>query len=177
MKLSKLIILIASSLVVTACTFDNSDLSKSIALVHVMPAGEVDPLPKAYEYNKVDYIYDENRNPFFPSIAAMNPVEVKPAFEDNGIRPDAGRAKEALESFKLDTLQFVGIVSLNKNEWYLIRDSLGLVHKVRQGNFIGQNNGVILKADRTAMVVQEIVPREDGGYVYINSELAYLLPP
>jgi type IV pilus assembly protein PilP len=162
--------MLTASLFLTGCEQDNRDLESTIKVIKAGPGSPVEPLPEVYEYQKVEYTYNKDINPFVPSIITV--VEAEPS-EDNGIKPDFDRELEKLEAFDLDSLQYVGIFVHKGEKWLLIRDPLGLVHKVRPGNYLGKHHGLIIKAVKKQLTVQEIIPKEEGGYIYRDQILTY----
>jgi type IV pilus assembly protein PilP len=80
------------------------------------------------------------------------------------VRPDDERTKEYLEQFTLDSLQMVGLLERDGQNWTLIRDPEGGIHRVQVGNYLGRDHGRIVDMDETFVAVVEIVPdgTEDG---------------
>lgn len=80
------------------------------------------------------------------------------------MRPDTNRAREYLERFTLDSLLMVGSLERGGQDWTLIRDPDGGIHRVRMGNFLGRDHGRIVEMGGTFIAVIEIVPdgTEDG---------------
>lgn len=54
------------------------------------------------------------------------------------------RRREPLEEFPLDTLRMVGILERNQERWGLVQTRDGTVHRLKVGNYIGQNYGKIV---------------------------------
>lgn len=67
------------------------------------------------------------------------------------------RRKEPLEDFALNSLQLVGIVIKNEQKWALIADANGQVHRLTQGNYLGQQEGRIDKIDSQQVVISEMI--------------------
>jgi type IV pilus assembly protein PilP len=83
---------------------------------------------------------------------------------DNGIRPDSNRRREALESFDIGELQFVGTLE-QENIWALVRAPDGVIHRVQAGNYMGRNHGKITSISETKLTLKEIVPNGRGGFI------------
>ena len=54
---------------------------------------------------------------------------------------------------------------MNNVDWALITESNGSVHRVRVGNYLGQNHGRIVSISDTNVNVVEIVPDGQGGWI------------
>ncbi|MCB1806986.1 MAG: pilus assembly protein PilP, partial [Candidatus Competibacteraceae bacterium] len=84
---------------------------------------------------------------------------------DTGIRPDLDRDKEELEKYSLGSLDMVGTFSDFDNEeiWALIKAPDGIVHRVRKGNYLGENFGEIFNISEDKIEILEIVPDPQAG--------------
>lgn len=133
-----------------------NDLTQYVQKVQAQPGPPLKPIPQMKPYETYTYTAQTLRSPFQPQ------VEEKPT---SAVRPDADRNKEYLEQFPLDSLTMVGTIDMDGTRYALIRDSEGLVHRVKAGNYIGQNDGRILEISSTGLTLREIVPNGLGGYV------------
>jgi type IV pilus assembly protein PilP len=59
----------------------------------------------------------------------------------------------------------VGTLERSDNQFALIQDATGLVHRVQSGNYIGQNYGEITSIAEDAVQVLEIVADGLGGWM------------
>ena len=78
----------------------------------------------------------------------------------SGVKPDANRPKEPLEAFPLETLRMVGTLSQDKQTFGLVRAGANLF-RVKKGNYMGLNFGVITAIDENEIKLKELV--QDGG--------------
>ena len=83
--------------------------------------------------------------------------------KNNGMEPDRGRPREALEGFPLENLKFTGLLEKNKVRAALIKSPDGVVHQVTQGNYLGQNFGMIVEITDTEIKLKEIVTDDVSG--------------
>ena len=74
------------------------------------------------------------------------------------------RPREPLESEPLDALTMVGTLSNVAGKFGLVLDSGGLVHRVKVGNFMGQNYGRITDITESEIKLVEIIRDGLGGY-------------
>ncbi|HHC74767.1 MAG TPA: pilus assembly protein PilP [Thiothrix sp.] len=173
-KFSLLAISLGISL--SACQTDMSDLTTKVAQIKARPAGIIDPIPEQQPY--LSYSYPQHRRDPFnssklkPSRVRTIPekVEEKPKVE-KGVPLDLTRPPEFLESYPLDSLGYVGTVSKEKTEWALIKNKNGAVHRVKRGNYLGQDHGKIINITETKLYLQETVPNGLGGYKHRETTL------
>ena len=122
-------------------------LSRSLLLLCLLGV-----LLKAYE--AFAYSATNLRSPF------DRPIEVRKTTQLQAIaaiKPDENRAKEFLEQFTLDSLLMVGTLARDKNNWTLIKDPEGGVHRVQAGNYLGRHHGKIVDMTDTSVAIVEIV--------------------
>ena len=151
----------AALIAVTAgCGNDMSDLDDYIGDVKQRPGGRIEELPQVKVYESFTYAANDERSPFVPE-AARNVVQRS----DSGIKPDDNRNREYLEEFPLDALRMVGSLTSNNTVYALVQTDDGLIHRVRPGNHMGQNDGRIVSITDSEIQVIEIVPDGLGGYM------------
>ena len=139
----------------------NEDLNAFMAAEEAKPGGRIDPLPASPPYVSVVYSSAGIRAPFeIPRTVALQQETGTPTDA-----PNSSRAKEYLERFNFAELTVVGNIMMNEVEWALIAESNGSVHRVRVGNYLGQNHGQIVSISDTNVNVVEIVPDGQGGWI------------
>jgi type IV pilus assembly protein PilP len=85
--------------------------------------------------------------------------------------PNLNRPRQYLERFPLDSLSMVGTI-YSHGTWYaLIKDPNGLIHRVTDGDYLGQDDGKIVSISTGGVELRELLPNGTGGWV---SERAYL---
>ncbi len=107
------------------------------------------------------FTYDsqDRRNPFDLS------AEEQEQSAASGPQPDQNRTREPLESFPLDGLKMSGTLGLAKSMEGLVRDPDGVVHRVRVGNYLGQNYGRIIAIAEEKIDLVELIPNGSGGWM------------
>lgn len=120
--------------------------------------GNVPPLPELRPFPVVSYDAADKLDPF--SAARIEPERKEGAGAN---MPDFDRPREQLESFPLETISFIGLVSKSKNK---ARHALvqvdGVVYQVGTGNYMGQNFGRISEITDTEIILKEIVQDPTG---------------
>ena len=143
------------------CSANMDELDGYINTVKARPGGRVDPLPEVTPYEIFVYKADIEgfRSPFLPDT----PQTV--AGEAGGVRPDADRIREYLESFSLDTMDMVGTLALAGTTYGFVQDADGLIHRVVPGNYLGQNDGRIVSISASEIQLVEIISDGIGSYI------------
>ena len=150
------------ALVLVSCADHGfSDLDAFMAEKRARPGGVSEPIPTFKAYEAFAYAATTLRSPF------DRPVDIRQLAALSAraaLRPDSNRPKEYLERFTLDSLQMVGSLERSGQDWTLIKDPDGGIHRVQVGNFLGRDHGKIVEMGDTFVAVIEIVPdgTEDG---------------
>ncbi|MGI9291721.1 MAG: pilus assembly protein PilP [Gammaproteobacteria bacterium] len=141
----------------------DDELISYVDEVKARPGGRIEPLPQIKPYEKFVYAANDVRSPFErarPEKAASR-----------GPKPNIDRNKEYLEQFPLDTLEMVGTLDREGTTFALIQTQDGMVHRVVQGNFIGQNDGRIVAVNDAEVRLEELVPDGIGGFYKRSAEI------
>ncbi len=168
MRVLRLCVL-GSVLILVGCSSGMSDLEQYVEEVRERTEAPIEPMPEIRQPELYAYRSRAEglRDPFTPAVEEEEPVTTT----DNGIRPDALRRKEELESFSLDTLRMVGTLEQD-DQWALVKNKQGVIYRVKPGNYMGRNHGRIsaIYDDRIELV--EIVPDRAGGYTERPAQLS-----
>lgn len=165
------ILILSIAVLLAGCQKEKEDLGSYVASVKAQQKPDIEPMPVMKHYEKHSYSSAELRDPFVPTVVEV-PIKEDKKIVDNGIRPQEHRLKEALESYPLSDLQFVGTLE-QESRWALIRASDGVISRVQVGNYLGQNNGKILMISETELTLKEIIPDDNnGGYIERDTSLS-----
>lgn len=162
--------LLAGSL--AACSGNNTeDLRTYVEAVKSRQQARIDPLPEFTPFETHLYEASGERDPFTPPVySAPKPPDDEAS--NNGITPDFNRSREPLESEPLDSLRMVGTLERQSSSWALVRMSDSTIHRVKPGNFMGQNHGKIVQITESELALTEIVPDGLGGWMERQAALA-----
>ena len=117
--------------------------------------GRVDPLPEIKPYEPFAYNAFDLPDPF-------KPRKIEPSKGGGSkLAPDLARRREPLESYPLESLNMVGTLTKDKKTYALVRTPDKDIYQVSQGNYLGQNFGVILGITDSEIRLKELV--QDGG--------------
>lgn len=150
---------------VSACSDDGiSDLQGYVGSIKSRPAARIAPLPEFKTYETFAYSANELRDPFkmFQNEAEL--VQSTGAVS-SGPKPDEKRNKETLEQYPLDTLRFVGQLEKDNEQWAIVTSPDSLVHRVKAGNYVGQNFGKITAVTESQLEITELVQDGMGGWI------------
>lgn len=159
--------LIPLAVLVVGCA-DSSmdDLNQFIKETKAKRPGPIPPIPEVRQAEVFVYVPGNRRDPFEPE---RQTEEQEVAQVDSGPRPDPDRRKEELEGYALDSLRMVGTLEQEAVTWGLVQTNDGTIHRVKEGNYMGQNHGRIVRVSDNAIELTELVPAGQG---YIEREAA-----
>lgn len=150
------------ALMLSACTQDKKEnLNHYIHEIKSKSIGQIEPLPEVKPYEIFTYKASNLRSPFEPPVQEQNIVTTP---SGNGVAPDLRRRKEPLESFPIDSLRMVGTLERDEKIWAIVVDKDGTVHRITQGNYVGQNHGKITSVTEEKVSLTEIIPDGRGGW-------------
>ena len=146
--------LLASAL--AACGGSQGDLEKWVAEIRARPAPPLDPLPVMQQFETFEYDAQNLRDPF---------SELFNGGEGGGPRPDAGRRKQTLEQFPLDSLDMVGTLGTGRNLVALLMAPDKVTYRVQPGAYLGQSDGRVTAINEDRIELVELVPDGAGGWL------------
>ena len=166
----KRLIVLASTALLFACGGEqHSDLKQELGQLTKDLRGRVDPLPQVKPYEPVPYKGEGEVDPFRPE--RINVAQVGGAgVGGTGRRPDMDRPREPLEAFPLESIRMVGTLSRNRETFALVRAGPNRF-RVRKGNYLGQNFGVITAIDDGQISLKELIQEGGGDWVERASTL------
>ncbi|GAB4174404.1 MAG: pilus assembly protein PilP [Wenzhouxiangellaceae bacterium] len=158
---------------VAACSSDRRDLEQWVQEVLARPPAPVEPIPPVITPEPVVYEAYDLPDPFLSrgsqEAAAESTAGTGPG---DGPRPDPDRRREYLERFPLDALEMVGTIGVKDQDYALVADPDGTIHRVREGNYLGQNHGRITRITPVAIELVELVPNGTGGWMEREARIA-----
>lgn len=151
--------LLALTLAVSSCGGDSDDLRSYIEEVKARKTTNIEPIPQIKPHEPFLYMDAGRRDPF-----ANAPTQKAVGGALSSLM-DPRRNREPLEEFPLDALRLVGTLTIGGQQFALVKDPTGVVHRVTIGNYLGQNYGKITQIAETEVALREIVPDGFGGYI------------
>ncbi|PKM01908.1 MAG: fimbrial protein, partial [Gammaproteobacteria bacterium HGW-Gammaproteobacteria-6] len=156
--MTRWVLLLLGALLLVACSRGTQDLQAWVAEVKNRPAPPLDPLPVMQQFETFQYTVQSMRDPF---SAPSNDRRAN----SSGPRPDPNRRKEPLETFPLDSLDMVGTLGVGVKSVALVMAPDKVVHRVRPGNHMGQNEGRVSSVTDSRIELVELVPDGAGGWL------------
>jgi len=140
----------------------DEDLRAWMAQQGLSSRGKIDPIPPIRPYEAFTYNAFDQSDPFKPRKIESG----------KGARgPDMTRRKEALEAFPLETLKMVGTMTRGQAMIGLVKSSDNRVFQVRQGNYMGQNFGVITAIAEGEITMKELFQDGAGDWAERQSKI------
>lgn len=131
--------------------------------------GRIEPLPQVQAYEPMSYEAFDLSDPFQP-----RKIQPDKAAALGGPAPDLNRRKEALEAYPLESLKMVGTLERGKQRWALIKTPDANLYRVRNGNYLGQNFGVVAMITETSVTLKELIQDTNGSWSERTSTLQLL---
>jgi type IV pilus assembly protein PilP len=166
--MKRLLVPIALGAALASCS---SELDELKAFVRDSEKGlprRIEALPPVKPFEPFAYEGFDLPDPFKPRKLAP-PKEGS----GGGIAPDLNRRKEPLEAFPLEQLKMVGTLSQDKDTFAIVRADKTL-YRVKKGNYMGQNFGLITDVTESEIKLKEIVQDSAGDWAERQSVLPLL---
>ncbi len=162
-RLALLSVLSVCSFLIAGCAGGNDeDLKAWMAEQGVAARGKIDPIPPIRPYEAFTYNAFDQAEPF-------KPRKIETGKGSRG--PDLTRRKEALETYPLETLKMVGTLQRGNAMLGLVRANDNKVFQVRQGNYVGQNFGVITSVVEGEITLKELFQDGAGDWAERQSKI------
>jgi type IV pilus assembly protein PilP len=160
---------------VTACNQGLGDLQQFVQQTISRPPGRIEPIPEFQPYQNFEYTSHDLRDPF-KLVDFRRPDENPETINNiaNGPKPNIDRIRQPLEDFPLDTLRLKGSVTQSGVKWGLVFAPDNTVHRVIEGQYMGQNHGRIISVTDQSIELTEIVPDGLGNYIERSSAVALI---
>lgn len=153
------------ALLLSACGGSGDDPREFVKNAGKDLRGKVEPLPEVKPYEPFTYEATDLPDPFKPRKLAP------PAGGGGVLQPDFNRPKEALENFPLESLKMVGTLTQGKTIYAIIKTPENNLYRVRVGNHMGQNFGIITQITENEVRLTEIVQDSAGDWMERNASL------
>lgn len=154
---------VAATLALAGCGgSEHQEIQKWMADATKDMRGKVEKIEEPKKFAPFKYEAEKSVDPFNPSKVALLPDQAKSAAgSGKGLPgPDLTRRREVLESFPLENLRMVGMLQQKGATYGIIKADANL-HRVKIGNYMGQNFGMITNITESEITLKELV--QDGG--------------
>jgi type IV pilus assembly protein PilP len=164
-------VLAAAALALAGCSGDEfGDLKAELEGLTKDLRGRVEPLPQVRPYEPVPYTAEGQIDPFRNERIEVAQARNAPSASATLIEEQKKRPPEPLEAFPLESITMLGTITQNKETFALVKAGPNL-YRVRKGNYMGQNFGVIMAIDESQISLKELVQDSGGDWVERMSQL------
>lgn len=127
---------------------------------------KVEPIPAPKQFKPEAYVNAATTEPFSKDKLTQALKRDSAQAVANGalVAPELARRKEPLEAFPLDSMGLVGSLIKEGQPVALIKVD-NLLYQVKQGNYLGQNFGKVVKISETEVTLREIVQDAVGEWI------------
>ena len=167
----KRLLIPAALIVLAGCSTETDELRDFVRNSDKGIPRRVEPLPAVKPFEPFAYEGFDLPDPFKPRKLASADKGA-----GGGVAPDLNRRKEPLEAFPLEQLKMVGTLSQNKETYALVKADKTL-YRVKKGNYMGQNFGLITDVTDSEIKLKEIVQDSAGDWAERQSVLPLLEEP
>jgi type IV pilus assembly protein PilP len=164
----KVFILLLGFLLV-ACSEEFQDIKDFIKESDKGLRGRVEPLPEVKPYEPFIYSAFDLPDPFKP-----RKTEAVKGAGVGTLQPDLNRRKEVLEAYPLENLRMVGTLERSKVIYALIKSPDNNLYRVKTGNYMGQNFGLITDVTESTLKLKELIQDGAGDWAERESSLQLL---
>jgi type IV pilus assembly protein PilP len=164
-------LLILAALALAACGGEeHGDLKQELNQLTKDFRGRVEPLPQVKPYEPVPYTAEGQVDPFRPERIEVAAAGRASSASTALIEEQKKRPPEPLEAFPLESIQMLGTITQHKETFALVKAGPNL-YRVKKGNYMGQNFGVITEIDEAQISLKELVQDSTGDWVERMSSL------
>lgn len=157
-------------MMLTACGDDGSgELKTWMEQVKKETAMRVPPVAEPKLFVPANYESGDLIDPFDSSKLSVVFARMKAA-NDNGLKPDFDRPKEALEGYPLESMTMVGTIE-NKKVLHALVQIEKAVYPVVVGAYIGLNFGKVVRVTDTRIELLERVQDSSGEWTERKASL------
>jgi type IV pilus assembly protein PilP len=159
--MGKRTVIALAGLLLAACGAEHQDLQAWVKEQDNLPRRRIEPLPEVKPFEAFAYAADKDGlvDPFRP-----RKIEAPRQAAGSGLQPDLNRPREPLEAYPLENLRMVGTLSQHRQVYALVKTPDSNLFRVRKGNYLGQNFGVITEIDEASVKLKEIVQDSVGDW-------------
>jgi type IV pilus assembly protein PilP len=166
MKFAQITVAGGLAMLLGGCGESNADLKQFVKDSEKQVVRKIDPLPQVKPFEPFAYEGFDLPDPFKPRKLSVRQ-------DAGGVAPDLNRRKEPLESFPIEQLKMVGTLVQSGVTFGLVRAEKTL-YRVKKGNYMGQNFGLITSITDTEIKLKEIVQDTAGDWAERESVLPLL---
>lgn len=144
---------------------EHADLRAFMAQAGAGGQQALEPLPPVLVQEVFSYDPGDLPDPFRPRA-------LKAAKAGGAFQPDLTRPRQPLEQYPLDSLRMVGTLVKDGQTYALIRTPDNTLYRIRKGEYMGQNFGLVVAIRETGIELRETVQDGAGDWTETKATLA-----
>ncbi|PSW19232.1 pilus assembly protein PilQ [Photobacterium sanctipauli] len=152
------------------CKANDDSVAQFISHSHQQAHASVEPLEEQPTFVAESFVMTSTRSPFMQPYP--EPGEVLGGQKLACWQPTVRSQRAPLERYPLAQLSMRGVIGDAEQLWALIYTPEGKLAKVREGHYIGLNQGRIKQVGRKAVEIEEVLPDGEGCWIKRASSLA-----
>ncbi|SAY51235.1 PilP protein [Neisseria weaveri] len=160
----KKILILTGLTLLSACSSEHEDLQEWMQNTQKQARANIKPFEAPSVKPMPPYI-PPNQN----GLNAFDPKRLN-MIHKGANAPNLNRPKEVLENFSLENLKYVGLLENGKQTSGFI-EAENHIYTVAEGNYIGQNFGLIKSITADKILLREVVEDSQGNWVFREAEL------
>ncbi|WP_413112782.1 pilus assembly protein PilP [Thaumasiovibrio sp. DFM-14] len=165
--------LLCAVVLLSGCRANNEPIAPLVKQIRARATAKVEALPLEFTYTPLAYEVTTERQPFAKPVATR--LVANTAVTDCW-QPNMARHPESLEQYSLDTLAVKGVIGDKSDRWALIQTPEGKLERIKTGQFMGLNRGLVQVVDAFGIEVQESLPDGLGCWQQRSLKLAVNQP-
>ncbi len=173
MKFEKIAFALMCGLVLVGCDSRIDAVNMEMVNIRNQQPMPIEPAPVFPPVPTFNYAAHQLKSPFMPSSLA---AELK-IMAGKRVYPNFSRQPQPLESYALESLNMKGSMRSQSGQTLgLIQTPDGEIERMQIGNYMGMNQGRIVKITPTQIDLVEIIPDGREGYVERPRSLVLIGP-
>lgn len=168
----RLVVVAVGAALLASCGGDeHRDLKQELHQLTRDFRGRVEPLPQVKAYEPVPYTAEGQVDPFRPERIDVADAAARTASSGSTrFDKERDRPKEPLEAFPLESINMLGTITKGRETHALVKAGPNLF-RVRKGNYMGQNFGIVTGIDEGQISLKELIQESGGEWVERESAL------
>jgi type IV pilus assembly protein PilP len=158
-----------AGLLLTGCTADLDELRQWMEQQRREARPTIKPLLPPKKFLPQPYEAGAGVEPF--STQKLSVALKQEASQPNSLlTAEMNRRREPLEAYPLDSMSMVGSLTRQNQRYALLRVD-NLLYQVKNGDYLGQNFGRVMKISETDITLREVVQDAAGEWIERSSTL------
>lgn len=173
MKTVQKVMLAGLSMLIASCSSKVDLVNFAMADISNQTPLPVEAAPIFHAVPNFQYAAQQLRNPLLPNSLAN---ELKMTVNKR-VKPNSLRIRQPLEQFMLETLQMKGTMQMEQyHRIALIKMPDGHLERVQLGDYMGLNQGKVIKISETQIDLLELIADGQSGYIERPRSLVLMQP-